>query len=158
MDKTDLIKRNLNGLPSNLALSYLATGSHTGNGKMGEWLIHFARLHELTDIEIDILSKTVSPMEIQAQHITKPLGKLKDMIKANLKKNGLAPSFIKKAVLRFEIPKLDEQFNGTFFCFPSLEDENGVVYKGKKKVIGKSDLLFNPNKKIDLTETEEKQA
>ena len=129
MNKQDLIKRNLSGLPSNLALSYLSAGSHTGNGKMGEWLIHFARLHELTEIEIDVLSKTVSPDKIQAQHITNPLDKLIEMIGSNLKKNGLAPTREKDETTEHTKNTEDERERGASAPWQNDRTKKTVCYR-----------------------------
>jgi hypothetical protein len=151
MDKKELIKRNLKGLPGNLALSYLST-TYNGNGLMSDWINYIAQNNEFTEIEVDILNKKVLPKEAESKPLLHSVEKLRGMIKSNLTKNGLDVSFITKAIMRFEIPLDDSGVTPEIYCFPFVEDETGEIYKGKKKIIGKTTENFNPKAKIETEE------
>lgn len=47
---------NLNGLPNNLAMSYLSTLSYYKGGYMVDWLVHVGKIEGVTSLEIYILS------------------------------------------------------------------------------------------------------
>ena len=143
MEKEDIIKRNLSGLPGNLALSYLSSKGCEGYGTMADWLHYAATKNELTEITVDILNNTTIPEEAKIPHVINPLGKLKEMIATNLKKHSIEASFITKATLHFEILG-DEK---TVSCFSEIEDKDGKKYKGKKKITENVTPDFNPKKK-----------
>ena len=50
-------KKNLNGIPGNLALSYLITLGYYDGGYMADWLNFIARDKNVKEIEIDIFTK-----------------------------------------------------------------------------------------------------
>jgi ABC-type amino acid transport substrate-binding protein len=151
MEKTEIIKRNLSGLPGNLALSYLSSKGCEGYGSMADWLHYAATKNDLTEITVDILNNTTTPEEAKIPHVINPIGKLKEMITTNLKKHNLDAAFIAKATLRFEIPADKEGEEKLVFCYPEIEDKDGKVYKGKKKITEKVNAGFNPKKKQDIS-------
>lgn len=151
MEKSEIIKRNLSGLPGNLALSYLSSKGCEGYGSMADWLNYAAVKNELTEITVDILNNTTLPEEAKIPHVINPLAKLKEMITTNLKKHNLDAAFITKATLRFEIPANKEGEDKLVFCYPEIEDKDGKIYKGKKKITEKVSADFNPKKKQDIS-------
>lgn len=151
MEKEDIIRRNLSGLPGNLGLSYLSTKGCEGYGSMADWLHYAAQKNDLTEITIDILNNTTLPEEAKIPHLVYSLDKLKEMIAANLKKHNLEASYITKATLRFEIPPNSPNTEATVICFSEIEDKDGKIYKGKKKITEKVNPEFNPKKKHDIS-------
>ncbi len=151
MEKEDIIKRNLSGLPGNLALSYLSSKGCEGYGTLADWLHYAATKNDLTEITVDILNNSTLPEEVKLPHLVNPIGKLKEMIATNLKKHDLDAAFITKATLRFEIPANKENEEALVFCYPQIEDKDGKVYKGKKKITEKVNADFNPKKKQDIS-------
>ena len=53
--------KNLNGLPGNLAFSYLSTLGYYDGGYMADWINYVAREKNIANIEIDILNKDIIP-------------------------------------------------------------------------------------------------
>lgn len=141
MEKNEILKRNLNGLPGNLALSYLSTLGCEGHGYMTDWIHHVAKKNNITELVVDIIEKKVTPKEAEMPHLVHSLGKLQEMITSNLKKHEVENAFITKATMRFEIT------NEEVFCFPQMENKEGEVYKGKKKIVRKVTPDFNPKPK-----------
>ena len=147
MEKEDIIKRNLSGLPGNLALSYLSSKGCEGYGNIADWIHYAAVKNDLTEITVDILNNTTIPEEAKIPHLVSPLGKLRSMIISNLRKHKIEATFITKATLRFEIPANKENEEALVFCYSEIEDKEGKIYKGKKKVTEKVNADFNPKKK-----------
>jgi len=56
--------RNLNGIPGNLALSYLSTLGYYDGGYMADWLNFIARDKNVKEIEIDILNSGIVGVEM----------------------------------------------------------------------------------------------
>ena len=141
-------KRNLNGIPGNLALSYLSTHGYYDGGYMADWLNLIAREKSIKEIEIDILNSKIEPTETDIQPLKADLNKLKGILEKELIIHGFKTDFIKKAIMRFEIPIDDPKFKNTIYCYPFIEDETGKVYKPKKRIIETSwQSNFNPSKK-----------
>ncbi len=122
--------RNLNGLPGNLALSYLSTLGYYDRGYMADWLKHISIKLGINKIEIDILGKSITPKEAEIKPLLADLNKLNGIINQELTNNGFESNFLTKAVLRFDIP-LDEK---VVHCFPLLEDTNGKIYEPKNRI------------------------
>lgn len=127
--------RNLNGLPGNLALSYLSTLGYYDGGYMTDWINFIARDKGLPEIRIDILNKLIEPKDAEIKPLLSDLDKLKAIIRQELENNGFTISFIKKAILKFEIPIDSSSIKNTVYCYPMVEDENGKIYKPKKRII-----------------------
>lgn len=143
MEKAEIIKRNLSGLPGNLALSYLSIKGCKGYGSMADWLHYAAKNNNITEITVDVLKETTLPSEAKIPHLINPLSKLKGMISTNLKKHDIEASFISKATLRFEVDVDGMQV----VCFSEIEDQEGKIYRGKKKITEQVNSDFNPKRK-----------
>jgi hypothetical protein len=127
--------KNLNGIPNNLAKSYLSTYGYYQGGYMADWINYIAREKNISEIEIDILNKKVTPKEANIKPLISDLEKLKNIIKIELKNCGFEISFIKIAKMRFEIPLNTPNINPIVYCYPHLEDENGKIYKPKNRIV-----------------------
>jgi hypothetical protein len=137
--------KNLNGLPSNLAQSYLSTLGYYDGGYMADWINFIAQQNRISELEIDILNKEIFPKEFKVEALLHDLEKLKNIIAVELKNNGFETSFVKKAILRFEIPI--QKGNSTIYCFPQIEDENGKIYSPKNRIVETAyETNFNPIK------------
>lgn len=143
MEKAEIIKRNLSGLPGNLALSYLSSKGCEGYGAMADWLHYAAKNNNIKEITVDVLNETTLPSEAKIPHLINPLPKLKEMISTNLKKHNIEASFITKAILRFEVDMDGRQV----VCFSEIEDQGGKTYRGKKKITEQVNQDFNPKRK-----------
>lgn len=127
--------KNLNGIPGNLALSYLSTLGYYDGGYMADWINFIARKKQLKKIEIDILTNEIMPKEAAIKPLMSDLAKLREILKKNLFSNGFEPDFITKAIMEFEIPIDNTAINNTIYCYPFLEDINGKIYKPKNRII-----------------------
>jgi hypothetical protein len=151
--------RNLNGIPGNLALSYLSTLGYYDGGYMADWLNYIAHDKKIGEINIDILNSKVEPKETDIKPLKADLVKLKGILKNELLSNGFEMDFIKKAVLKFEIPIDNPRLKNTIYCYPFLEDENGKIYKPKKRIIETAyEVNFNPINKIHIKTVEVKKS
>lgn len=143
--------RNLNGIPGNLALSYLSTLGYYDGGYMADWLNFIARDKNVKEIEIDILNSRIEPKETDIKPLKWDLKKLRGILEKELLNSGFEMDFIKKAVMKFEIPIDNPRFKNTVYCYPFIEDENGKIYKPKKRIIETAyEVDFNPIKKIRM--------
>lgn len=134
--------RNLNGLPGNLALSYLSTLGYYDGGYTADWLKHVSIEQRINEIEIDILGKTITPKEAEIKPLLADLDKLNRIINQELIKNGFERDFLTKAVLRFDIPN-DKNI---VHCLPLLKDKNGKTYEPKNKITEMAyETDFNPS-------------
>ena len=57
--------RNLNGIPGNLASSYLSSTGYYDGGYMADWLNYIARDKNVKEIEINILNNQIEPKEVK---------------------------------------------------------------------------------------------
>ena len=143
--------RNLNGIPGNLALSYLSTLGYYDGGYMADWLNFIACDKNVKEIEIDILNNEIEPEETDIKPLKADLKKLRGILEKELSNNGFKMDFIKKAVMKFEIPIDNPRFKNTVYCYPFIEDENGKIYKPKKRIIETAyEVDFNPIKKMRM--------
>ena len=141
--------RNLNGIPGNLALSYLSTLGYYDGGYMADWLNYIAREKNVKEIEVDILNNQIEPKETDIKPLKADLNKLREILKKELSNNGFEMNFIKNAVLKFEIPIDNPRFKNTVYCYPFIEDENGKIYKPKKRIIETAyEVDFRPRHKV----------
>lgn len=97
---------------------------------MADWIWNAAHAKRISIVEIDILSDTVTPNEIQIVPITAQLKELRETIKLTLMKQQFPPDFIKSAIFQIIIDHEDR--SRYFTCIPSLTDVDGKVYKGKR--------------------------
>tara|TARA_B110000967_G_C18727692_1_gene480991 strand:+ start:172 stop:669 length:498 start_codon:yes stop_codon:yes gene_type:complete len=143
--------RNLNGTPGNLALSYLSTLGYYDGGYMADWLNFISRDKNVKKIDIDILNEKIEPEEANIKPLKADLKKLREILKKDLSNSGFEMNFIKKAVMKFEIPIDNPRFKNTVYCYPFIEDENGKIYKPKKRIIETAyEVDFNPIKKVRI--------
>ena len=141
--------RNLNGIPGNLALSYLSTLGYYKGGYMADWLNYIAHEKKIKEIEIDILNSKIEPTETDIRPLKADLNKLREILNKELFIHGFENDFIKKAIMKFEIPIDNPRFKNTIYCYPFIEDETGKIYKPKKRIIETaSEVDFNPLKKV----------
>lgn len=134
-------KKNLNGIPGNLALSYLSTLGYYDGGYMSDWLIFVATNNNIIEIKVDILNNKIEPNEADIKPLKHDLEKLRTILRTELSKNGFEMNFIKKAIMKFEIPIDHPKFKPTVFCYPFIQDEDGRIYKPKKPIIEMGDEL-----------------
>lgn len=140
-------RRNLNGTPGNLALSYLSSLGYYDGGYMADWLNFIARDKKIKEIEIDILYNKITPLEADSKPLKVHLKKLRGILKKELLNNGFETNFIKKAIMKFEIPIDNPRINDLVYCYPYIEDENEKVYRPKKKITQIAyEVNFNPIK------------
>ncbi len=143
--------RNLNGTSGNLALSYLSTLGYYDGGYMADWLNFIARDKNVKKIEIDILNDKIEPKEADITPLKADLKKLRGILEKDLSNNGLEMDFIKRAVMKFEIPIDNPRIKNTVYCYPFIEDENGKIYQPKKRIIETAhEVDFNPIKKMRM--------
>ena len=139
--------KNLNGLPSNLASSYLSTFGYYNGGYMADWINFIARDKNVGKITIDVLNKRIEPKVTEIKPLLAYLDKLKGIVNKELENNGFERDFIKKAVLNFEIPI--ESKVRTITCYPELTDENGKKYNVKNGIVETAyEVNFNPVQKL----------
>jgi hypothetical protein len=149
--------RNLNGIPGNLAMSYLSTLGYYEGGYMADWLNYIARNKNISNIEIDILNNKIEPIETDIKPLKADLNKLREILRTELSNNGFEMEFIKKAILKFDIPIDNPRFKNTVYCYPLLEDSNGKIYEPKKRIIETAyEVNFNPikEKQIEIEKAE----
>ena len=141
--------RNLNGIPGNLALSYLSTLGYYDGGYMADWLNFIARNKNIKEIIIDILNNKIEPEESDITPLKSELSKLRKILEKELLNNGFQVDFIKSAVLKFEIPIDNSILKNIIYCYPYIQDVNGKIYKPKKRLIETAyEVDFNPISKV----------
>ena len=143
--------RNLNGIPGNLVLSYLSTLGYYDGGYMADWLNYIAREKNIKEIEIDILNCKIEPIETDIKPLKADLNKLREILNKELTIHGFETDFIKKAIMKFEIPIDNPRFKNTIYCYPFIKDKTGKIYKPKKRIIETAyEVDFNPGKKVRM--------
>jgi len=123
-------KKNLKGLPNNLIQQYFSTLFYYDKGYMADWIWNAAREKNVSDIKIDIISKTIIPKDLQILPLTVHLFRLQETIKKELENNDFADDFIVKA--QFEIYISPENSSQKIFgVVVTLEDKDGTMYRSK---------------------------
>jgi len=144
-------KKSLNGIPGNLALSYLSTLRYYDGGYMADWLNFIARDKNVKEIEIDIFTKKITPKETDIKPLKADLNKLREILNKDLSNNGFETDFITKAIMKFEVPIDNVRIRNTVYCYPFIEDKSGKIYKPKKRIIETAyEVDFNPIKKLEI--------
>lgn len=123
-------KKNLNGIPGNIADQYFSTMNYFDGGYMPCWLYYIANKQKITEIEIDILKDEIYPKEAKIKPLLFPLYKLRRIIQTQLKNSGFEEKFITNAKLKFEI-NLNSKL---VYCNPYIEDVEGNIYTCKKTI------------------------
>lgn len=140
--------KSLNGLPNNLAKSYLGTLSYYKGGYMADWLVYVGKVEAITTLELDILNETVNPEIDLKKPFLVHLKRLKNIISVELLNHGFESSHIVKAILKFEISPTRNYVR----CYPSIEDVNGKVYQIKKTIIETAyEVDFKPKNKFHFS-------
>jgi len=123
-------KKNINGLPNNLIQQYFSTLFYYDKGYMADWIWNAANERNVSDIQIDIINKVITPKDLQIQPLTTQLIRLQETIKKELINNGFADDFIIKA--KFEIYISPEnRFQKILAVLATLEDKDGKIYRSK---------------------------
>jgi hypothetical protein len=123
-------RKNINGIPNNLIQQYFSTLFYWNGGYMADWIWSASTEKNISEIEIDILKKTVSPNTIEIKQITTYLDRLKTTISKELTNNGFEEDFIVSA-------KFDIFISSTFktqkllTCIATLIDKEQRIYKSK---------------------------
>jgi hypothetical protein len=123
-------RRNLKGLPNSLTQRYFSTLFYFDGGYVADWIWNSAEKSGVTEIKIDILSKSIDPKDIEIIPLTSNLDRLQETIKVTLDKNGFDRQFIKEAYFDIYISQKFKHMR-LFTCTATLKDENGLEYKGK---------------------------
>jgi hypothetical protein len=144
-------RRTLNGIPGNLAQSYLSTLGYYDGGYMADWINYIARENNLSEIEIDIITEKIEPKEANIKALKSGLKKLNGILTKELTIKGYEKSFIKKAKMKFEIPITNPRIKKTIYCYPFLVDQDGNIYKPKKRIVETAyEVEFNLKNKLEL--------
>lgn len=122
--------KNLNGVPGNLALSFLSTLNYYGDAYAGGWVIRMFDKLNINTLKIDVLKQEIYPKEAMINALLSYLPKLQSIIKTELNIHGFDDNFIVKAELYFE--RIDKD---SLKCIPTMEDINGKIYSAKKPII-----------------------
>jgi hypothetical protein len=122
--------RNLKGLPNSLTQRYFSTLFYFDGGYVADWIWNSAEKSGVTEIKIDILSKSIDPKDIEIIPLTSNLDRLQETIKVTLDKNGFDRQFIKEAYFDIYISQKFKHMR-LLTCTATLKDENGLEYKGK---------------------------
>ncbi len=123
-------RKNINGLPNNLIQQYFSTLFYWNGGYMADWIWNASTEKNISEIEIDILNKTVLPNTIEIKQITTYLDRLKTTISKELTNNGFENDFIVSAKFdifisaKFRTQKL-------LTCTATLIDREQRIYKSK---------------------------
>jgi len=125
MGKTNRI----NGLPNTLIQQYFSTLFYYSKGYMADWIWNAAEEKQISEIKIDILKKTVEPVELEIKPITVYLDLLQETIRKELSANGFESDFIKSAKLQIVLPDKRKKLLN---CESTLIDKNERIYKSKK--------------------------
>lgn len=127
--------RNLNGLPNNLAKSYLSTLYYYDGGYMGDWIYYLAIKYDCKEIVIDILNKSIEPKVTEVKPLILFIDYQQEIIEREVSTNGFGQGFIRKAELRFQIQPEETNPDPVVCCYPRLEDDNGRVYTSEHPII-----------------------
>jgi hypothetical protein len=119
-------RKLLNGLPNNLIASFFSTLRYWEKGYMSDWIVNSSIDLKVKDVHIDILSKQITPKELDIKPISHNIAELESIIKKVTKHAGFESDFIKQAV--FDIKIYD---NRLLKCKTTLIGENGEIFDSK---------------------------
>lgn len=122
-------KRDLKGLPDNLVQRYFSSLFYWESGYMPDWIWYAAEEKGVSDIEIDILKRSVVPKELEIKPIIVHLPQLEKTINKTLESNGFPAGFIVEAKISIYISqkhKALKLLSGT----GKLKDVDGKNYEG----------------------------
>jgi hypothetical protein len=127
-------RRNLNGIPHNIAQSFFGTERYYKCGYMGDWLLNAARRLNLTKAYLNVLTATFTPTELNLHPLTFHAKTLKEIIDKELLANGFESDFIEEAHIDFQFPD-PTLYRTTIYSFPYLIDKDGRRYEAGR-IIG----------------------
>jgi len=126
-------RKNLNGLPYNLAQQYFSSLFYWDCGYTADWIWCATNEKDINEVEIDILNRTVTPKELEIEPITHYLYRLQETIKKVLEGNGFPNDFVVTAKLEFAVCRQDK-LHRSVRCVATLSDKEGRVYQSKPYV------------------------
>jgi uncharacterized protein YlaN (UPF0358 family) len=134
--KIDFVKKkNLKGLPGNLANSYLSTHSYYHKGYSGDWILYLSNKNGIEKTEINLLTGEITPSCMIHDSLKNDIEKMKQIIQVQLKNNGFKDDFIIEAVLKFKISTDLSKTNNTVVCESYIKLKDGTIYKPKYPTI-----------------------
>ena len=116
----------LNSLIYSLAHSYFSTNNYWKCGYLCDWIVNAANELKIDKLNIDILNKRISPIEMEIEPLMYHIEDLGGIIDKTLKSNGLPLDFIKEAI--FEITITDRKFMS---CGGYAQGNNERIYTSK---------------------------
>jgi hypothetical protein len=121
--------KKLNGVPHNLAASFLSTVAYSNGAYQGQWLYFGAKRQNISYVELDILNARITPEELKIDAVTRWLKVASQkQLESFLKQQGFSPDFVIEAKIKFFI---DFQ-KGSLTAYPSMKDKEGKEYVGKE--------------------------
>ena len=125
-------RRNLRGIPANLANSYLGTMNYYQGGYRADWIAFVAKNHGVTHCEFNVLKQEFDPAYFQVPPLTANSQELVRILHSELLNNGFQISFIDEAVLIIDVNRIGEQTKVE--CMPRMRDVEGGLYQPKRKI------------------------
>ena len=116
----------LNSLSHNLADSYFSTNNYYDKGYMVDWLVNGANELGVNHVEIDVLNKTISPMELMGTPLMAFMNYTNSIIGKTLTSLNKPKDFIIEAKLLVSI-----QQDRWIACENYTKDISGKLYKSK---------------------------
>jgi hypothetical protein len=124
-------KKLINGLPNNLIQQYFSTLFYYSEGYMADWIWNVAVQKNHTELTIDIINNTTSPVDFQIKPIMVYLEYLQATIRNSLTSVGFDKDFIVDAKFNISISKR-LNIHKLLIVEASVTDKDGRVYKSKK--------------------------
>jgi len=122
-------RKQLNGLPNDLADSFFSTLRYWEKGYMSDWIVNATIELKVEKIQIDILNNQIKPKELEIKPILHNVDELKGIINRVTKHAGFESDFIKQAVFDIEIYKTRQ-----LKCKTTLIGEYGEIFDSKDYV------------------------
>lgn len=123
-------RKKINGIPNNLIQQYFSTLLYWNGGYMADWIWNASIEKGITEIEIDILNKSVIPISLNIKQITTYLDRLKSTIDKELIINGFQSDFIVSAKMDIHVSSIF-QLQKLLTCTATLIDKDQRIYKSK---------------------------
>ena len=119
-------RKQLNGLPNDLADSFFSTLRYYEKGYMSDWIVNATIELKVEKIQIDILNNQIKPKELEIKPILHNIAELEGIINRVTKHAGFENDFIQQAEFDIEINK-----NRQLKCKTTLIGENGEIFESK---------------------------
>jgi hypothetical protein len=140
--------KKLNGVPHNLAASFLSTVAYSNGAYQGQWLYFGAKRQGVNEVELDILNASIKPAELKIEAVSNWL-KLASQKQLN--------SFLKNFITEAKIRVLFDFQKGSLTAFPSMKDKEGKEYIGKEVSESIYSQEFDPFEKRELSKFPQKR-